>query len=201
MDVRPATLNDLLWEFALAETQNDVRHDRMYSQGLGPDLFYRVRTNQREELKHADWELLRSTVLATRPDYLPPILSLELSWNTGWIETRELGELKTPGLNMFRPLAPSRRLAEFVASLENERLVSGLAVEENFRRIRSTFNPSRMLGAPVVIGERSTGPFTIVEGMTRLSVLCSKVRHAEPVPPGIRLVVGLGNRAKEWPFY
>lgn len=201
MDVHPGTFSDLLWEFALAETQNDERHGRMYSQGLGPELFHRVRANRREELTRADWERLRTTVVATRPEYLSPLLSLELTWNTGWMETREIAELRTPGLNLFRSLAPSRGLAEFVTSLESGKPVSGLAVEENFRRIRPSFDLSRMLGAPVVIGERSTGPFTIVEGMTRLSVLCSRERHAELVPPGIRLIVGLGSRAKEWPFY
>ena len=201
MQLQPATLSDFLWEFALAETQNDERHDRMYSQGLGPDLFRRVRSNQRQELEAVDLGRLRATIEATRPDYLSPLLSLELAWNVGWIETHALSELRIPALNIFRPLAPSRRLSDFVASLEASPSHPGLAVEENFRRIRPAFDPSRMLGAPVVIGEGATGPFTIVEGMTRLSVLCSRERHAESVPQGIRLIVGIGLRASRWPFW
>lgn len=201
MDLQPATLSDLFWEYALAETQNDERHDRMYSRGLGPELFLRVRANKWEELTPKDWDRLRATVEATRPDYVSPLLSLDLSWKVGWIETEEIPMLRTPGLNIFRPFAPSRGLAEFATSLQTKRALSSLAVERNFWRMVPRFDPTRMLGAPVVIGKDISGPFTIVEGMTRLSVLCARVKNAESVPPRIRIVVGLGTRAREWPFF
>jgi len=40
--IEDGSQTDFFWEFARAEVQNDSRHDRMYSLGLGPDLFARV---------------------------------------------------------------------------------------------------------------------------------------------------------------
>ncbi len=201
VDRRPVSSSEALWEFAVAETQNDVRHDRAYSRGLGPGLFERVRTDRRTGRTRADRRRLRSTVVGTRPKYLASLVSLQLSWSTGEIAAREIPGLRVPNLDLFRPRAPSRGLAEFVESLEAEKGDPDLAVAANYRRIRGAFRPGRMRGAPVVIGERSGGPFTIVEGMTRLSVLCSKVTHGERVPARVRVVAGLGARARAWPFY
>lgn len=201
MELRRATLADFLWEFCLAETQNDTRHGRTYSRGLGPDLFRRVRGNHREGLAREEWGRLRSTVVATRPDYLGSLLSLGLRWNRGRIAAREIGELKVPALHLFRPLAPSRSMQEFVSSLERGERGNDIAVAKNFRRIRPIFEDSRRHGAPIVIGASARGPFTIVEGMTRLSVLWSRQRHAEPAPASCPLVVGIGPRVVDWPFY
>lgn len=201
MEMRPATISDFVWEFGLAETQNDERHDRMYSRGLGSDLFHRVRSNQRQALTEVDWERLRATIEATRPDYISSLWPLDLERKIGWLETGLVPELRVPFLEIFRPLAPSQILSDFVKSLEAGPPTARLAVEENFRSIRTAFDPSRMLGAPLVIGERATGPFTIVEGVTRLSVLCSRERHGEPTPPSVRLVLGVGSRASRWPFW
>ncbi|MDE1835984.1 MAG: hypothetical protein KGJ23_05140 [Euryarchaeota archaeon] len=197
----PATVRDVLWAFALAEAQNDERHDRCYSKGLGEVLFQRVRGGDRNSLSAGDWKTLRSTVVGTRPGYLPQLFSLGLRWYSGKIETSKLGALQTPDLNIFRPLAPSRTVEEFSATLERGARTPGTSVGENYRRMRGTFDYPRMLGSPVVIGERRAGPFTFVEGATRLSILCAKARAGERVPARVTVMAGIGRLAKEWEFY
>jgi hypothetical protein len=198
--LRPASLVDLFWEFAVAETQNDERHDRLYSLGLGTDLFTRVRANKRGSITPGEWERVRSTVLGTRPEYLPPLLSLRLRWNTGWVETAKLAEFNVPRLNIFLPTAPSRKLSEFAAAVERGAR-PGNNFAEHYQRLRRTFQAVKMVGAPVVLCEVEIGPFTIVEGLTRLSVLCSRFSSGEAVPPRVRLLIGKGRAAAKWQFF
>ncbi len=198
--LRPASLVDLFWEFAVAETQNDERHDRLYSQGLGANLLTRVRANERASITPREWQRVRSTVLGTRPVYLPLLLSLRLRWNTGWVKTAKLAEFRVPRLNIFLPTAPSRKLSDFAAALERG-AQPGNNFVAHYQRLKRTFQAEKMVGAPVVLCEAESGPFTIVEGLTRLSVLCSRFSSGDEVPPRVRLLIGKGRAAAKWPFY
>lgn len=200
MELRKGSVSDLFWEFGYAESQNDERHDRCYSQGLGPGLFERVRAGERGTLTPQDWERLRATVVGTRPEYLRPLETLELEWLQGWVRPGELPELKVPRLNIFLPSAPSRRLAEFVETLE-EGGQPGNGFASHYERLKGSFDPQKVRGAPVLLCESDQGPFTIVEGMTRLSVLCCRSSLGRPVPPRVQVLVGRGPRVVEWPFY
>ncbi len=193
-----ASWTDFFWEFALAEVQNDRRHDRMYARGLGSDLFARVRLRKKDGLDLSERSQIRSTVLSTRPEYLRPLLRLGLRWSYGELPPRELPRLRTPDLNIFRQTAPSRLLRDFASALDREVPTLWPPIAKNYRRMRSRFDPSRMVGVPIVIGISLRGPFTIVEGLTRLSVLALRWQRGESVPPGIRILIGVGPRARTW---
>ena len=126
---------------------------------------------------------------------------LDLTWGRGDLWTDKLLELRTPNLDLFRPYAPSRSLAEFARRIEAAEGSTEPAVVRNLRRIQADFDPAQMIGLPVVLAEQPTGPFTIVEGMTRLSILCSKLLQSERVPERIRLLVGFGSRVRRWPYF
>ena len=194
----PASLFDLFWEFARAEVQNDHRHQRAYSRGLGPELFARVRAGERERLDRSARSRLRSTVLLTRPEYLRPLVRLGLRWSFGELPPSGLSRLRVPNLDIFRPTAPSRMLHDLAEALERGTSSVWPPLAQNYRRMRPRFDPRRMIGTPVVIGTSPRGPFTIVEGLTRLSVLASRWERRQTVPPRIRLLFGLGPTARRW---
>ena len=196
-----ASSTDFFWEFAQAEVRDDGRHDRMYGRGLGPALLARVRLEEREGLTRSQHALLKKTVLSTRPEYLRPLLWLGLRWSFGELPLKQLPHLRVPNLDIFRPTAPSRLLGDFAAALDQGAPTLWPPVAENYRRMRPRFKLQRMVGSPIVMGASSEGPFTIVEGLTRLSVLASRLRGGEPVPSGIRLLVGLGPKARDWWCY
>ena len=170
----------------------------MYSRGLGPDLFARVRSGKKDGLSQSEHSTVRTTVLSTRPEYLRPLRRLGLRWSYGELPSRALPRLRVPNLNIFRPTAPSRLLRDFASALDRGALTLWPPVAKNFRRIRPRFDPSRMVGVPIVIGTSLRGSFTIVEGLTRLSLLASRWERGEPVPPEIRLLIGVGPKARHW---
>jgi hypothetical protein len=189
---------DPFWEVARAEVQNDRRHERAYSRGLGPELFARVRAEEKDAIGRADRARLRSTVLSTRPEYLRPLLRLGLRWSYGELPPSGVPRLRVPNLNIFRPTAPSRMLREFAEALDRRAPAAWPPVAENYRRMRSRFDPRRMVGTPIVVGTSRRGPFTIVEGLTRLSVLASRRARQQSTPSGVRVLFGLGPTAARW---
>ncbi len=197
--LRPASQVDFFWEFARAEVQNDSRHDWMYSRGLGPDLFARVRLGDKDGLDRFDRALVGSTVLSTRPEYLRPLSRLGLRWFYGELPRRELPKLRVPNRNIFKPTAPSRLLRDFATTLDCGALPLWPPVARNYRKILPRFDPLRMVGAPIVIGTYLRGQFTIVEGLTRLSVLCSRFSSGKALPPRVRLLIGAGLRSRSGP--
>ena len=193
-----ASLNDFLWEFARAELQNDSRQGRIYRRRLGSELFARVRSGVKEGLDRSERPLVRNTVLSTRPEYLRPLLRLGLRWSYGELPPQELSRLRVSDLNIFRPTAPSRLLQNFAAALDRGGPALWPPVAKNYCRMRPRFDPDRMVGVPIVIGTSRRGPFTIVEGLTRLSVLASRRLRGEPLPRGTHLLLGLGPKARDW---
>jgi len=193
-----ASPTDFFWEFARAEVRNDRRHHRMYRRGLGPTLFARVRSGDKVGLDRSERSRLRATVLSTRPEYLRPLLRLGLRWTYGRLPPRELPRLRVPNLDIFRPTAASRRLRDLAAALDRDAPTLWPPLAENYRRMQARFDSRRWVGTPIVVGTSPRGPFTIVEGLTRLSVLASRWQRGKPVPPGIRLLIGLGPTAGSW---
>ncbi len=199
--IEDASPTDFFWEFARAEVQNDRRHDRMYSRRLGPNLFAQVRSGKKDGIVRSELSLIRATVLSTRPEYLRPLLRLGLRWSFGELPAQELPHLRVPNLDIFRPTAPSRLLGDFALALDRGERGVWRPVARNYRRIRPRFDPGRMAGVPIVVGTSPQGPLTIVEGLTRLSILASRLRRGEPVPATSRLLVGLGPKARSWRFF
>jgi hypothetical protein len=58
-----------------------------------------------------------------------------------------------------------------------------------------------MRGLPILVAEKEEGPYTEVEGLTRMSCLLSKMNKGEAVPDSISAILGVSPRIREWNFY
>jgi hypothetical protein len=58
-----------------------------------------------------------------------------------------------------------------------------------------------MNGVPILVARRRAGPYTLIEGTTRMCVLLSKQRHGEIDAPWVLIVLGVSLRLGQWEFY
>lgn len=160
----------------------------------------RVLHGARNRLSKADWEDLGSAVLSTRADLLRPRIDLGMRWYLATLPPDPLPRVRVMKLRIFAPLAPERTLDEFVTSLDRG-AVPRVWSRSNYRRLRSTFEPSRMHGLPILVAVRPSGPYVILEGTTRLSVVLSQQRAGELPRAAIPVVLGVGRLLRRWEFY
>jgi hypothetical protein len=110
----------------------------------------------------------------------------------------DLAALRLLSLPSFRALSPSARLAELVPALDRgEALPGAPTFAPNYRALRAVFDASRMESAPILVAMCAEGPFGILEGYSRCSVLLSKHQEGSTLPQ-IRVMVGLCPRLPEW---
>jgi hypothetical protein len=70
-----------------------------------------------------------------------------------------------------------------------------------YRSMRTVFDFRRARGCPVLIAERTEGPYVLAEGLTRVCVLMSRRARGETVPPGVKVLLGVTPNAPEWPWF
>jgi hypothetical protein len=191
---------DLFWNFARAEfeiPESGIRHTQPE---ISPGLRARVLRNERASLSDRDWKSLRAAVLSTRADIVQALLDLGVEWFRGELPSNEWATVRVMNLHIFTRIAPSRRLIELATALDAG-AVPSVWTPSNYARLRSTFDVSRMHGDPIVVARRRAGPYTLVEGTTRMCVLLSKTEHGEIDVPSIPVVLGLSPRLERWEFY
>lgn len=195
----------MYWEWVRAEVDIPVVSPR-YSDRLGHGLDERrlslLADGEREELGEQDWETLRAGYRRLRGDFLDPLLGSGTQWFYGELPLSKLREVRIPNLAIsFVPIAPSRRLDEFVAALDSGKETPNLTNHLIYGYMRPIFDPSRSRGCPVLIAEHREGPYVLAEGLTRTCVLLSRAMHCERAPSTIRVFLGVSPRAREWPWF
>jgi hypothetical protein len=103
-------------------------------------------------------------------------------------------------LRIFVRIAPSRRLMDMTTALDHGSVPQGWD-PLNYPRLRSTFKLSRMHGNPILVAQRPSGPYTLIEGVTRMCVLLSKSLQGEIDLPHIPVVLGVSRRFDRWDFF
>lgn len=204
-DLTPATENDLIWEWVRAEVDipdGDPRVHRRQQHGLDSRLLDVLAAGRKESLAEGDWGRLRDAYLRLRGSYLGPLLGPGTRWAYGEIPVPDLREIRLPNLTIsFVPLAPTRRLEEFVRALDQGKETPGDQFSSVYRRRRPTFDLVRARGRPVLIAERDSGPYVLAEGLTRVSVLVSRRAHGESVPDTLPVMLGTSPQARLWPWW
>ncbi len=197
----PCDEDEVYWNLAYSENDSESRHGAAWRQALGPRLSGLLGTGDRAALTEQDCSRLRSTFHIVRGGYLEPLLRLGPKWHLGDLETRRLTEIRLIRLEAFQAIAPSRLLGEFVRALDADRDTPDDRFAARYRRLRPRFDSNRMLGRPILIGESFTGPLTEVDGLTRMSMLLSRLNSGEPVPEEFPVLLGISARLRDWEFY
>jgi hypothetical protein len=200
MTLKRGSVRDLLWNFARAEFEVPESGVRHVQPRISSALRERVARDERAALSGEDWEALREAVLSTRSDPVRPLLDLDLDWFLGKLPAGEWGSVRVMNLQIFTRIAPGRQLSELASALDAG-AVPSVWSPSNYSHLRSTFDRSLMHGDPILVARRRAGPYTLIEGTTRMCVLLSKTRHGEIDIPWVPIVLGVSPRLSQWEFF
>ncbi len=190
-------------EILLAFAQSEM-FSRRWADGLASHLeealAERVRYSPRSEWPAEDRAALVDGVRAFRPPLLDPLLRLGVVWWAASLVPSDLADLRAVSTREFQGLAPDGRLATLVDSLEKGRDTPDADFSGGFRRLKNAYSPAKMQGRPCLVAKAKDGPYTVVEGLTRLAVLQSRWSAGKPVPDPLEAYLGLTDRLGEWGF-
>ena len=194
------TARDVYWNFARAEFEVPAGGPRHTAPPISAELRRRVERGDRDRLSPRDWRELRGAVLSVRGTIVRPLLARVKKWYLAEPSPDDLRELRVMNLHIFTSIVPSRSLVDFAASLDRG-VFPRIWDPRFYRELRARFDPGKMHGAPIVVAARETGPFTLIEGVTRMSVLTSRLRLGETVGESLSVVLGLGPAVAGWEWY
>lgn len=196
-EITPA---EVLWQWALAEWDS-TRFRDWYPDV--PGAAERLRTGlPYDRTQDVDQRIIRAVAYA-RGSLLADVPPESVAWWRGALETHELAALRTLALPEFRTLAPdSALLSGMSAALENGHDArADIPFLEPYREMRAMFDPARIRGMPILLAERAAGPFHLLEGYRRMTLLHARFSAGTFPEQEIAVVVGIWPRLKGWRLY
>ena len=188
---------EILLAFALSEM-----FSRRWAEGLANCLpeavAERVRYAPRSEWSEDDRKTLLDAVRTFRPPLLDPLLGLGASWSAASLTVTDLPGLRVVSTKEFQGLAPDGCLATLVASIDRGGDTPDAEFSGSYRRVKSSFSPTKMQGRPCLIAKVREGPYTVLEGLTRLAVLQSRASNGKSVPDPLEVYSGVTDRLDAW---
>jgi hypothetical protein len=192
----PADTDDVVWSFVVAELESPRWQSRLEAV-LPPYLVGRFRSSSRRTLSNEDMGRARSALLAHRGRFVGYLLSESLKWYFGRIRATGLDRLRVIAEKDFVERAPTRLLGEFARETdEGTRPIPDF--DAGYASLRSRFDASRSRGFPIIVAESESGPYTIAEGLTRLTCLVLLFREGRPVPSELEILIGTDADLTEW---
>ena len=168
---------------------------------MGPEICQTLTTGHRRLLTAGDWYRIERTFDRVRGPSLGGWRDLHPEWYTTSFAMHELASARTLRYGPFLRIAPSRRLDDFVTCLDSGVEVPGREFSTRYRLLRKNFRWSQMRGVPVLGADRICGPYVVLEGLSRCSVLLSRSLRERDVPRRIDALLGVTRRAKSWPLF
>lgn len=197
----PCSAQEFLWNLAYSENDSVSNHGNVWREALGPRLSRLLREGARGSLTETDWAGIRGALSVARGAYLEPLFQIDPLWYVGRANTSRLGEIRLIRHDPFRAIAPTLLLGDFVKALDAGRDTPGDRFAGRYRRLRATFDPAKSRGIPAVVATDLEGPFTEIDGLTRMSMIESMLTHGELAPASISLLVGVTERIREWQWF
>lgn len=194
------SVRDLHRNFALAEFEVPVGGRRHTRPHFRRELLARVLQGDRSGFSAGDREALRRAVLSARRTLVEPMERFVDRWQMARVEHEDQRRLRVMNLRIFASPVPSRKLAKPSAALDRGRFLRTWNAR-HYQALRDGFDLTRMHGIPILAGERLRGPFTIVEGTTRLCSAYSRFRGSDPRVVPFPVLVGPGRRLRKWSWY
>jgi hypothetical protein len=199
IELKPASDRDVFWNFARAETDS-VRFSKYYEPGLSARVLDLLRVDDRAAMSESEWKDLSRVVRQVRGGVLELPLRLGAVWHFGKLPVAALPEVRVMNLPQFVAVAPTRTLREFVKALDRGvRLPGDEPFGENYRRLLQQFDLSKMRGVPVVVSPSITGPYELIEGVTRTSIILSRSMVSESVLSGVPALLGVSPGLADYP--
>ena len=198
--LRPIDGRAVYCQFAAAEVVSR-RYGNRYEAVLGSPRVERLRSVPFSEWTGDDEAAAKAGVRAVRGAYVEKLMSIGPRWVCGQLTVQALADVKVCNYPPLASVVRSRRLTEFVQALESGADTPGDGFAEHYRVFRPTFDPSLMRGVPILVAESETGPYTGVEGLTRMCCLVSRSLQGESLPADIEVVVGTSPRVADWPWF
>lgn len=194
----PCSERELYWNFACAEA-NSSRYGGRYQSRFSASLLDRVRLGKREELSEGDWRILKAVVVEIRGPLTTQLQELGTDWYEGSLPVEALDQVRLLDHRPFVQLAPSRGLGSFVSALDEGKDPPGdTGFGENYRRFRREYEPTKSVGRPILVAPALKGPYTEIEGLTRMCALISKRRSKERVPHEVPILLGVCLQFDSW---
>jgi len=197
MTFTPCSERELYWNFACAEA-NSPRYGKVYEQLPSP-LLERIRGGKRDELTEQDWRVVTGAVRALRGPVINQLIELGTDWYETTLQIAALEQVRLLNFAPFVQLAPSRDLGAFATALDAGFDPPGdEGFGRNYRQFRKDFVASRMVGRPIVVAPAKMGPYTEIEGLTRMCSLVSQHAAGEAVPPVVPVLLGVCLQYDFW---
>jgi len=194
-NLRIASERELAWNWAKAEIESE-RHGSYYN--FSPQLRQFLQNDQQEKLTSNDWPVLIEEVFRVRDPLLCGLRRLGTIWNLGTLDYHEVPNLRIMGWSGFRSWSQSGGFDEFVRTIDRGDAPVTQEWLSYYRRLRSSFAKERMKGFPVLVAKTSGGPYTIVEGYGRLSVLASYFLDGTFKTGDLEVVIGINPNLENW---
>ncbi|SRR6266568_1730310 len=199
-NILPTSERDLWWNWAIAELDS-TRFGEDFRSLIPIELQTKLRAGRRDVLTQSDWHELKGAVLKFRFPILLDLLQLGIDWYEGELDPSDLPDIRIMNYEPHVRLAPSRTLAAFAAALDAGRNSGENEFGGNYRTVRDTFRTDQLRGRPILVAEATSGPFTLLEGYTRLTVMTSLRRAGKIDSQPIPVLLGVCSRLKEWHLY
>jgi len=200
LDVTPGSQQDLWWNWAIAEVDS-----ARFGAGLGSrmtlELQAKVRAGMREALTSSDWNSLKDAVTEFRKPILLDLLRFPTVWYQGELDSSELPNVRIMNYEPHVKISPSRTLSDFATALDAGRNSGETEFGGNYRKVRAAFRVDKVRGRPILVAEAKSGPFILLEGYTRLTVMTSLIREGKINPQLISVLLGVCHRLREWHLY
>jgi hypothetical protein len=199
-DVRLGSQRDLWWDWAIAELDS-ARFGAGLSSFMTVELQTKVRAGERDALTQSDWDSLKDAVTNFRKPILLDLLRFPTIWYQGELDSSDLPGVRIMNYERHVKIAPSRTLSDFAAALDAGRNSGENDFGGNYRKVRAAFRVDRIRGRPILVGEAKSGPFILLEGYTRMTVMTSLSREGKFSSQPIPVLFGVCRRLKEWYLY
>lgn len=199
-DLVTCSAQDMLWEWAKAEIKSS-RFSRYFDE-LPVEIKLKLRAGDRSVINEAELQAITTVVTMKRGPLIRGPLRLQTKWYTATLGIPMVLELRVMNWPPFVSLSPSRQLSEFVDRLDRgEAPTDDALFLANYQDLRDNYDEAQFNERMILITDNVRGPYTIVEGYTRLSVLASRKIHNQTITiPHIDVIIGICPKIAEWYF-
>ncbi len=193
---RNITEDQVIWTFLQSELESP-RWNRRLVPHLSPALATKVQSDDYAAVSGYERTELRHAIVAHRGRFVESLLQPATKWTSVILDIKILPELRVVAEKDFVERAPSRLLGEFAAAAD-ARASTIPDFDLPYSRIRASFDPRRLRGVPILVATDENGPYTIAEGLTRLTCLESLKREGRIKFESIDAVLGVNSSFATW---